>query len=84
MIQALFWAVTENKTAIVKRLLEEGFSTEKVDIRNNTPATYAINNEYYEIIQLFPKKKRKNLKYLEETSYSLETILEEKKLVYNA
>ncbi|XP_056633989.1 uncharacterized protein LOC130443409 [Diorhabda sublineata] len=53
---ALFWGVQGNAVDVVKYLLEQNLEYTKPDIRNNTPLDIAKNNDFKNIIELFPQE----------------------------
>lgn len=53
---ALFWAVHGNAPDVVNYLLEQNLEYSKPDIRNNTPLDIAKDNEFTNIIELFPQE----------------------------
>lgn len=55
--------MNDNREKIVALLLEEDFKENQLDIRNNTPVSYAIENNFQKIIELFPSQQNN----LEET-----------------
>lgn len=72
-LKALFWAVNNNQPAVVKYLLEEGFEYTFNDIRNNTPLDIAKNNDFAEIVDLFPKEETDIISsIIDSHSYSFE------------
>ncbi|KAG5894902.1 hypothetical protein JTB14_030607 [Gonioctena quinquepunctata] len=52
----LFWAVNGNEVSVVEYLLQQGLDYNLTDVRNNTPLDIAKNNDFMEIIDLFPKE----------------------------
>lgn len=40
----------------MKLLIEEGFRETQLDIRNNTVLSYAVENDFIKIIELFPSQ----------------------------
>lgn len=54
----MFWAVNDNKPEVVGFLLEEGFTESQLDVRNNTPLSYALANDYLKVVDLFPSQQQ--------------------------
>ncbi|KAJ8945177.1 hypothetical protein NQ314_009309 [Rhamnusium bicolor] len=71
----LFWAVNNNEIEVTKYLLEEGFDYTAVDVRSNTPLDIARNNDFFQIIELFPKEESDVLSsIIDSHSYTFEEI----------
>lgn len=75
-LKALFWAVNENCVEVVEKLLSQGFSPNKTDIRSNTPLVYATRQSNDEIIALLPKEKMKASVFIETNIYEIEQIFQ--------